>query len=446
VSRPVTRSTFLAVLALLAWSAPAGAQPISAALHSCSAGKVRLGLAIARAQAAPSVAGAERASAVVKLQLAEAAATARGICQGQAGASVRRQLARALSLYRRGRRAQARRLLAQVLAAVRSAAHSKPAHGASRQRARAASGCSFDGTVHVSMRDAAGVADDLALAAAAQRAGDNRLADEALGSARADFAEWVAEGANGAQSMGDWISIAAAAQWLGDEQLADEALGRARSAARDALNAAEKLDGCSVTASDAPCIVRALTAAMLLGADTPADLEAVKAPLEAALKGGATGCEEWSLSVSIKGANGAGIDWGPAALVVNRTKGTIADAPGVGAGWPGQVPAETGPCEENGVPVGTGSLSAATFHFHVAGKVTSAGFLVEMTSADNHVSISASGPPACQALAGLAELFVNSFLQAPFPVYIQLAPGQTSFSNQETSGEATFQESASRVR
>ncbi len=454
-----TPTTVLCALAALSSASVASASPTGAVLRNCSAGKVKLALNVSGADGAPS-AGSVTGSApsIVKLQLAEAASTAKGACQGDARASVRATAARIASLYRHGQRTRARRLLAQLLAGLRGSPrgpangsrHRKRAHRASSTpRARAASGCSFDGTAHVSLHDVDGVADDLAAAAAAQLVGDELGAQEAIDAARDDFAEWVKEGAGGAQSAGDWISVAAAAQWLGSEGIADEAMGRARTAAREALNASEKLGACSVTADDAPCVMRALTVAMLLGADNAGDVETVKGLLEAAAEQGRgsapSGCEEWSLSVSVTGSNGPAMTWGPAAFTVNRKAGTIQDASGVGGGWPGEISSETGPCYEDGTQVGTGTLSGSSFHFNITGQVMETGFLLKLASSDNHVTISVSGPPACQALGGLGELFVNAFLGAPFPVYLPLSPGQTNVDTQEGSGEATFHEVASHI-
>ncbi len=452
------RGTLTTTLAVLALGSPsvATALPASAVLHNCSAGKVKLALNVSGAGSAPTVGSVTgSASSIVKLQLGEAASTAKEVCQGSARASVRAKAARIASLYRHGQRARARRLLAQLLAAIRgSATHGSPlpgpAHGASSApRARAASGCSFDGTVHVSLHDVDGVADDLAAAAAAHLVGDEHGADEAIDDAREDFAEWVKEGAGGAQSAGDWASVAAAAQWLGSEKIADEALGHAGTAAREALDAGEKLGACSITKDDAPCLMRALTVAILLGADNPGDIETVKGLLEAVAEQGtgsaSSNCEEWSLSVTITGPSGPGMTWGPAAFVVNRKAGTIQDGSGVGGGWPGEIASETGPCYENGTQVGTGTLSGSSFHFNISGKIMETGFLLELASSDNHITISVSGPPACQALGAFGELFVNAFLQAPFPVYMPLSPGQTSVNTQEGSGEATFQVVANRV-
>ncbi len=451
-----TLTTVLCALAALSWASTAAASPVSAVLHACSAEKVKLALNVSGADGAPSAGAATgSASSVVGLQLGEAASTAEETCQGSARAAVRATASRISSLYHHGQRARARRLLAQLLAQIRGSSK-RPASGArhrrkaqrasSAPRARAASGCSFDGTAHVTLHDVDGVGDDLAAAAAAQLVGDEHGAEEALDAAREDFAEWVKEGAGGAQSAGDWISVAAAAQWLGSEAIADEAMGRARTAAREALNAGEKLGACTVTQDDAPCIMRALTVAMLLGADDAGDVETVKGLLAAAAEQGKGGaCEEWSLSVSVNGPNGPAMTWGPAAFTVIRRTGTIQDASSVGGGWPGAISSETGPCYENGTQVGTGTLSGSSFHFNITGQVMETGFLLKLASSDNHVAIGVSGPPACQALGALGELFVNAFLEAPFPVYLPLSPGQTSVDTDEGSGEATFHEVATRI-
>jgi hypothetical protein len=195
--------------------------------------------------------------------------------------------------------------------------------------------------------------------------------------------------------------------------------------------------------------MRALTAAILLGAESSGDIETVQGLLEGLAEQGTgsapSGCEEWSLSVSIAGSSGPAMTWGPAAFTVNRKAGTVQDGPGVGGGWPGEIPSTSGPCYENGTQVGVGTLSGSAFHFNISGTVKETGLLLELTSSDSHVSIGVSGPPACQALGGLGEMFVNAFLQAPFPVYLPLSPGQTSVDTQEGSGEATFNEVASRI-
>lgn len=438
----------LAVLAALAWPAAAVASPARAALHRCSAGKLQLALHVARADRAPSAGAASKsASSIVKTQLREAKRAAKGACPGSAHSSVRTKDARIVSLYRHGHRARARRMLTRLLAQLRHSNRSgKAARNASwTPSARAASGCSFDGSVHIKLRDANGVADDLAAAAAAQQIGDERAADEALGAAREAFAEWVHEGAGGAQSAGDWLSIAAAAELLGSESIANEALAHARTAAREALDEAEKLSACSNTANDAPCVIRALTAAMLLGIDRPSDLKAVKGLLEESAESGKSDCEEWTLSVSISEPSGWAIDWGPSAFVVDRKAGTITDGAGVGGGWPGEIPSTTGPCTENGVQVGTGTLSGSSFHFNITGQIIETGFLLELTSPDNNVSVTVQGPPVCQDLGALGEMLVNAFLQAPFPVRMSVAPGQTAVDTQEAFGESTLHVTANRV-
>ncbi len=415
-----------AALALL--GAPALATPIRAALHRCSSGRVSLGLDVVQAEGVslPAPAGAGSARSVVAAQIGEARGGERGLCPSAARRSIQAGARRLLSLYRHHRRAQARRLLRRLIAAIHSSAHQAKAPA---PVARAAGGCSFDGTRHVSMSDAVGVADDLAVAQAALFGGDDAGATRALDAASAAYQGWVQGGAGGAQSVGDWIGVAAGAQLLGLEGVADGAIEHARTAARAALEQAKQLDACSGSSNDAPCLAKALTLATMLGIDTPADTEALVKLLEAdgerAEGKTPNGCEQWTLTVEFKASSGTTLRWGPGSFRVDRRAGTIVDAPGKGAGWPGELGADEGPCLEEGVQVGTGSYPPVPFHFSISGSVTSLGFALTLASSEAHISITVSGPPACQGLGALAEAFVNPLLSS-LPLELPVAAGQTS--------------------
>jgi hypothetical protein len=218
---------------------------------------------------------------------------------------------------------------------------------------------------------------------------------------------------------------------LGLEGVANNAIARADRIGKEALEQCEKLDRCTLTSASAQGLLRTVAFAMLLGVDTPAD-EAVLAPLlEAAQEvlAGKTpnGCEQWSLSAKLTASDGWSFSWGPGAFRVNRNTGVLQDAPGVGAGWPGEVGAFSGPCTENGAVVGNGTVPATPFHFSIAGSVTPGGFLLTLKSTDANVAISVIGPPACHFLGELGQQFVNAFV-SDFEMELPVTPGQTTAS------------------
>jgi hypothetical protein len=219
---------------------------------------------------------------------------------------------------------------------------------------------------------------------------------------------------------------------LGLEAVADTAITRADGIAREALEACEKLDRCSLTPASAQSLLRTVAFAMLLGVETASDEQALAPLLESAqevLAGNTpNGCEQWSLTARLTLSDGWGFSWGPGSFLVNRKTGAITDAAGVGAGWPGEVAAFSGPCTENGVVVGNGSVPAVPFHFNISGSVTPSGFSLTLQSTDAHIAVSVIGPPACQFLGQLGEQFVNAFLNSPFPAELAVAPGQSTAS------------------
>lgn len=422
----------------------AGASPTATVLRACATGHVKLGLRVSHAESVPTAGSLTgSAHAIASGVIDEIRAGARGVCASAASASIRRQANHLLWLYRHRSRSQARKALAQLLAEIRSMAH----QASIQPRAHAATGCSFDGARQISLHDADGVADYLAVARDAMLAGDEKGAQEAFDEARTAYWEWAQE--SGAQSAGDWLTVAAGAQMLGLPGVEKTALDNAQSAAREGLTQAEKIDPCAVTKQDAPCVVKALSIAMMLGIDSPSDVATVTKLLEAAGEEAVgktpNGCEQWSLTMKITGPNGAALTWGPGSFRVNRKTGTITDAPGVGAGWPGEIGAESGPCTEEGAVVGTGYLAAEAFHFNISGSVTGTSFALQLSSTDSKVSITVSGPRACQALGGLAELFVNAFLGAPFPVELPVSEGQRSATLEFPSGEGSISVSAQRT-
>ncbi len=291
-------------------------------------------------------------------------------------------------------------------------------------------GCEFEGTVHVRPGEAPGVAADLAAAKAAAQGGDAVGAREAMSAADRAYEKWVEVGAGGAQSAGDWLTIAAAAQMLGLEGVANNAIAHAERIAREALEQCEQLDPCSLTPTGARGLLRTVAFAMLLGVEKPSDEQALEGLLEAAQEvlGGQTpnGCEQWSLTVRFVASDGWTFNWGPGKFRVNRKTGVIEDAPDVGAGWPGEVGAFSGPCTENGVVVGSGTVPAAPFHFNISGSVTPSGFTVTVQSSDAHISVNVIGPPGCQYLGMIGQQFVNAFLTAPFPIELPISPPQTT--------------------
>jgi len=447
---PIRRAAIalLATTATLLAPSAAAASNSAVVLHACAVGKVRLHLSISHADKVPVVTSITgTAPAIVDSELAEVRTAANGICPGSARATVRAQAGHLLSQYRQGPRSHARstlrRLLATIRVNARKASSVPPAHAAD-------GGCTFDGSVHIRPLDAAGVADDLAAAQAAQQGGDQAGAEEAMHDAQHAYEEWVGAGAGGAQTAGDWIAVAAAAQTLGLEKVADNAIAHAQGVGREALDQCEKIDPCSITKESARSVVRALAFAMLLGIDQQSDSQAIAQLLEAAQEAlnGKTpnGCEQWSLSAQLIAADGWSFNWGPGSFRVNRKIGVIQDAPGVAAGWPGNVGAFSGPCTENGVVVGTGSVPASPFHFNISGSVTGTGLFLELTASDAHVAISVVGPPACQFLGTIGQQFVDAFLAAPFPIELSLSPGQTSTTVQvPLEGGATMTVTADRT-
>ena len=425
---PIRRPTIALLATAVALLLPgvALASSHSSVLRACTAGKLKLHLYVSAGEKPAGGEPASTASALVTTELAELQAAADGVCPRSAPAGARAQAKHLLSLYRHGSRATARRALKRLLATSRPHAH-KTSRG---PRARAAVvGCEFDGSVHVHPREAPGVASDLAAAQAAEQGGDAAGAREAVNAADRAYEKWVTAGAGGAQSAGDWLAVAAGAQMLGLEAVANNAIARADRIGREALEQCEKLDRCTLTPTSAQGLLRTVAFAMLLGVETAAD-EAVLAPLlEAAQEvlSGQTpnGCEQWSLSAKLTASDGWSFSWGPGSFRVNRKSGVIQDAPSVGAGWPGEVAAFSGPCTENGAVVGNGTLPATPFHFSIAGSVTSGGFLLTLKSTDADVSISVIGPPACHFLGEIGQQFVNAFV-SDFEMELPVPAGQST--------------------
>lgn len=425
------RRTIVALLAsavtlLLPGIALASSHP--GALRACTTGKLKLRLDVSAAEKATGGETASTTSALAGTELAELRAAADSVCPRSAPAASRAQAKHLLSLYRHGSRSRARSALRRLLAANRTRAHKSTRAPLARI---ASVGCEFDGGVHVHPGQAPGVAADLAAAAAAQQGGDATGAREAINAADRAYERWTSSGAGGAQSAGDWLAVAAAAQMLGLEAVADNAIARADRIGKEALEACEKLDRCSLAPASAQSLLRTVALAMLLGVETASDEQVLAPLLEAAQEvlAGQTpnGCEQWSLTERLTLSDGWGFSWGPGSFLVNRKTGVIADAPGVGAGWPGEVAAFSGPCTENGVVVGNGSVPATPFHFSIAGSVTSGGFLLTLRSTDASVSISVIGPPACHFLGELGQQFINAFV-SDFEMELPVTPGGTTAS------------------
>jgi hypothetical protein len=446
-----TAITLLAVAAALMAPGVALAAHRTDVLHACALGKLTLRLKTSHAEHASvpsSLVG--NARTIVARELAELRATADGVCPAGARASVRAQAGRLRALYNHGSRSRARSSLRHLLAAVRARVRARAHKTSPGPRAHAAgTGCESETSSHVRPFSESGAADDLALARAAQLSGDEAGAREALKDAEQAFTAWASAGAGGAQSAGDWLAVAAAAQMLGLEGIANTAIARAGTIARDTLDQCEKLDRCTVTPAQARALARALTFAMMLGIDQPSDTSMVTALLEAAqeLQSGKTpnGCEEWTLSAQMSGSDGWDLRWGPGTFRVDRKAGVVQDAPSVGAGWPGELAAWSGPCLENGVDVGTGNMPAAPFHFNISGTATRTGLSLRMTASDANVTIAVEGPAGCHLVAELGQWFVNELLKAPFPVELSVAEGQRTSSFQYSTEGGTFTATATRV-
>ncbi len=427
---PLRRTVFALLATALTLLVPgvAAASRPGGALRACAAGRLTLHLDVANAEKPGAEELTSIAPALVNTELAELRSAANGICPRSAPASVRAQVKHLLSLYRHGSRANARRDLKHLLAAFRT--HARKSSRGPRART-AVIGCEFDGSVHVHPQEAPDVASDLAAAQAAQQGGDAAGAREAINAADRAYEKWAEAGAGGAQSAGDWLAVAAGAQLLGLEGVADRAIARADRIGREALEQCEKLDRCSLTPASAQSLLRTVAFAMLLGVDTAGDEQILQPLLEAAQEvlGGQTpnGCEQWSLTAKLTAPDGWSFSWGPGAFRVNRKTGAIQDAPSVGAGWPGEVAAFSGPCTENGVVVGSGSVPAVPFHFNISGSVNAAGFALALRSTDAQITVSVIGPPACQFLGQLGQQLVNAFI-GDFETELPVSPGQTSAS------------------
>ncbi len=428
---PIRRTTIalLASAATLLLPGVALASSHPGALRACTTGKLKLRLDVSAAEKAAGGEPASTAAALAGTELAELQAAADGVCPA---ARRLRAALRPSTCFRSTVTARARVPEARSGTCSRRTARTRTRARAAHSRAIASTGCEFDGTVHVHPREAPGVAADLAAAAAAQQGGDAMGAREAINAADRAYERWVTGGAGGAQSAGDWLAVAAAAQMLGLEAVAEQrdctggpnrqgsarsvrearplhahARQRAESAAdRRVRDAARRRDGKRRTSARATA--RSSTGSSR-GARRPQRLRAVVA------------------HSAPHPSDGWGFSWGPGSFEVNRKTGVIADASGVGAGWPGEVAAFSGPCTENGVVVGNGSVPATPFHFNIAGSVTSGGFLLTLRSAEANVSISVIGPPACHFLGELGQQFINAFV-SDFEMELPVTTGQTTAS------------------
>ena len=379
------------------------------------------------------------------------------VCSLPATAPVKAQLAAIQRLASSGQTAASRMLFRRLLASIAV----RPARRAPARHLGAVTGspCPADKKVKVKLKDADKVGDYLSAAAAAQRAGDQAGAAAATAAAQSAYDTWATGGTTGASTVGDYVALATGALKLGGEAGAAGALlDKARRTAASDLAKASTIDHCTASLKDADCLGSAEAMAELVGASDSLSLNAAQ-ELMSAIKDRLEhnippdGCEEWSFSMKIVDteADDWTLTWAPGRFRVDRKNGTLdgSHLAGYGPGWPGLIGANTSECIETTpdgqVDHGPVTIPGAAFHYAIDGTVTDSGFELSLSSSDARITVDAPDDPTCQFLAQLAQEFVNNFIQGPFPIDFDLAPGQTSATISESDDSTEISATITRI-
>ena len=92
------------------------------------------------------------------------------------------------------------------------------------------------------------------------------------------------------------------------------------------------------------------------------------------------------------------------------------------------------------------TFTGGPFHYAIGGTVTDSGFSLELSSDDAKAKIAGPSDEVCLALAGLAQLVVESFVKGPFPIEFEVGPGQTTVSYDESAEGTSFKATSTRVK
>ena len=380
------------------------------------------------------------------------------VCSLPATAAVQAQLAVIQRLASSGQTAASRALFRKLLAQIASRPSRKTASVRHLGRVKGAP-CPADKKVKVKLKDADKVGDYLKAAAAAQRAGDTAGAAAATAAAQSAYNSWATGDTTGASTVGDYIALATGAMKLSGEGGATGALlDKARQTAATDLSKASKVDRCTASLKDADCLGSAEAMAEMVGASDSLDIGAAQEIMNAIQdrlekKIPPDGCEEWSFTMKIVDLqnNNWTMTWATGKFRVNRKAGTLdgSHLAGYGPGWPGLIGANTGECiettDEGEIDHGPVTIPGSGFHYAIDGTVTDTGFELSLTSPDAKITRQRADDPSCQFLAQLAEGFINSFIQGPFPVDFEVAPGQTSATISESDDSSSISATITRV-
>ncbi len=445
---------------------------LAAVLAAVAPSRANAGLTVCRAQAAVplNIAAAAKDPVVIGGKIAPFGAAraqalagtfrngAGNVCALPATAAVKSQLAEVQRLASSGQAAASRTLFRKLLAQIKARPARKTA--SARHLGATKSGpCPADKNVKVKLKDADKVGDYLKAAATAQSTGDAAGAEAATAAAQSAYDAWATGGKTGASTVGDYVALATGAMKLsGDAGAAGSLLDQARATAKANLDKASTVDRCTASLKDADCLGSAETMAEMVGASDSANLGTVREIMNAIQdrlekKIPPDGCEEWSFTMKIVDheASDWTIVWAPGRFRVNRKAGTLdgSHLAGYGPGWPGLIGAYNGRCIET-TPDGTTdlgpvSVAGSGFRYAIDGSVTDGGFELSLSSPDAHVTINAPSDPTCQFLAQLGQEFMNNFVQGPFPIDFELAPGQTSATVSDSSDTTEISATITRV-
>jgi hypothetical protein len=397
-------------------------------------------------------------AAGAKQQAAMLTAGAGSVCSAAPSAATGGALAKVDALLKAGKRAEADALLKKLFLELHRNVKSVELRWMFVERASrvtAAGGCP-DQHGHISMKIKS-VADNLALAAKAQEAKDNALAEQAMANARAALKAWVQSPDNTASTVGDWVRIQKAGEQLGAGQVQTYAAGRARNQANADVATAAQFDKCTVKKGDFDCWMKTIATAQLVGSFQEEQLktgaEFGKAIEDRIRHIAPNGCEEWTFTMTATSTmphtgDVWTVKWASARFRVNRALGLLDASYAAGyipdGGWPGLIGSATDACIETTdagqINLGPATISGGGFHYKLDGSVTDT--QIELTASSDDANVSVTAPPdvGCQFLAALAQGFVTGFIRA-FPAVFQVTPtqDQASYAYGDSTGSLTAQ-------
>lgn len=349
------------------------------------------------------------------------------VCRTNASRPVRLALRRVARAYRQRGRAAGRRQLAVAYAVIRREA----AHSQARTRGRTVmSPCSRVTAKGDDPRDS-GVSDYVAAAAAAQKAGDTAATSAAIKRAEGALTTYGKRRMSDSTStLGDMAAIAMVADQLGMDGLKNDAMDTARTHAAADVEATKKFSRCLADLRDVDCALKAIQAVQLLGADEGSAGETQQAgDLAASVARRVNndlddGCEKWEFNGELHSdANGWKVRWLRAQFMIDRraagTPLSGIDDLEVRRGW---IDSWTSPCMENGVQVGTGSLTGGPFTYELTGAATATSIELNAVSPDAVASGSAD-ESFCDGVAKLGADMTQT-LARDMSFHFDAAPGQ----------------------